>query len=152
MPAAYVPAIIGAVGTLGGAALSKGKKTEYTSGLSPQAQGISDQMSRYISQGMNQPTAYANVNPMAIQAMDMISKMFTGKAYTQPDYGMSAQGGGPSGMGMPQQGGYNPYGQPQGGYTPYGMPNQTGPQTPYQKPQYYGGGMPPGQGRMVPRA
>jgi hypothetical protein len=157
MPAATIPAIIGAAGTVGGALLSKGKKTEYTSGLSPQAQGISNQMANYISGGMNKPTAYANVNPMAIQAMDMISKMFTGKAYSQPDYGQSAMGGGPSGWGQQAQqgqGGYNPY--PQGGYTPYGMPRQMGPQIPAQTPfpptQYYGGGMPQGPGRMAPRA
>jgi hypothetical protein len=148
MAAAAVPAIIGAVGSVGGALLSKGKKTEYTSGLSPQAQGISNQMASYISQGMSKPTAYANVNPMAIQAMDMISKMFTGKAYTQPDYGQSAQGGGPS---------TGNYGQQQGGYTPYGMPNMTTPQIPmmpqnYQQPQYYGGGPGPNQGRIPPRA
>lgn len=124
MPAAAVPAIIGAAGTLGGALLGgKGKPTQYTNAMDPQAQGISDQMARYISGGMNKPIAYANVNPMAIQAMDMISRMFMGQGYSQPNYGMSAQGGGPSGMGMPQ---------------PYGMPPQMGP----QMPQGMGQGMP----------
>jgi len=119
MPAAAVPAIIGAVGSIGGALIGgKGKPTQYTSGLSPQAQGISDQMASYIRGGMNKPIAYANVNPMATQAMDMISRMFMGQGYSQPNYGMSAPGGGPTGMGMPQQ------------QTPYGMPPQMGPQMP----------------------
>ena len=128
MPAAAVPAIIGAVGGIGSALIgSKGKKTEYTSGRSPQASALENQMSSYISQGLNKPIAYADVNPMSIQAMDMMSKMFTGQGYTQPQYGMSAAGGGPTGMGMPQA--------PQ---TPqYGMPSQAMPQPPQR--QFYGG-------------
>ncbi len=142
MPAAAVPAIIGAVGGIGSALIgsgSKGKKTEYTSGRSPQATALENQYSNYISQGLGKPVAYANVNPMAIQAMDMISRMFMGQGYSQPSYGMSAPGGGPTGMGMPQQ--------------QYGMPSQTNPQMPqgmgqgmgrggYQPPgtrQFYGG-------------
>ena len=60
-------------------------------------------MSSYISQGLNKPVAYADVNPMSIQAMDMISKMFTGQGYTQPSYSYSAAGGGPAarGSGVP---------------------------------------------------
>ena len=156
MAAAPLAALITGGTGLAGSLLSKGKKTEYTSGLSPQAQGISNQMSQYISQGLNRPTAYANVNPMSINAMDMISRMFMGKGYTQPDYGMSAPGGGPSGMGMPQQQmpQYPPYGggggqppmpqgypmpRPQYGMyqaMPPGMPQQMGPQ--YPPRQFYG--------------
>jgi len=128
MPAAAVPAIIGAVGGIGSALIGgKGKKTEYTSGRSPQATALESQMSNYISQGLNKPIAYANVNPMSIQAMDMISKMFMGQGYTQPQYGMSAAGGGPTGMGMPQQ---------QTQTTQYGMPTQTQPQSGLR--QFYG--------------
>ncbi len=145
MPAAAVPAIIGAVGGIGSALIgSKGKKTEYTSGRSPQATALESQMSNYISQGLNKPIAYANVNPMSIQAMDMISKMFMGQGYTQPQYGMSAAGGGPTGMGMPQSSGMpgiNAYAQsyqyPQMPQSQYGMPSQTGPQ--YPQRQFYGG-------------
>jgi hypothetical protein len=123
-------AIMGGGSLLGGI-FGKGKKTEYTNALSPQAQGVSDQMGRYISAGLNKPIAYANVNPMAIQAMDMISRMFMGQGYSQPNYGMSAQGGGPSGMGMPQQTG------PQ---TPYGMPSQMPGRQFYGPPPGYGSG------------
>lgn len=123
-------AIMGGGSLLGGI-FGKGKKTEYTNALSPQAQGVSDQMGRYISQGLNKPIAYANVNPMAIQAMDMISRMFMGQGYSQPNYGMSAPGGGPTGMGMPQQTG------PQ---TPYGMPSQMPGRQFYGPPPGYGSG------------
>ena len=124
MPAPVVAAGIGAAGGLGSALLSRGKKTKYTQGLSPQAQGISNQVARYISQGMQRPHAYAQVNPMATNAMDVFSRAFYGKPYAQPQYGMSAPGGGPMGMpGMPQGGG-------QAGITPYGMPRQMGPQYP----------------------
>lgn len=152
MPASVVAAGIGAAGGIGSALLSKGKKTQYTQGLSPQAQGVSDQMAKYISGGLNRPTSYANVNPMQIQAMDMISRMFMGKGYEQPNYGMSAQGGGPSGMGMP---GYPGYGQPRG--TPRRTPAQTQRGQPYpsQRPQMMGGGRgnpygPPQQPYMMP--
>jgi hypothetical protein len=134
MPAAAVPAIIGAVGGVGSALISKGKSTN------PQAQKISDQMANYISGGMNKPIPYANVNPMATGAMDWLSRMFLGQNYSQPSYGMSAPGGGPTGMGMPQY----PYGQGMSQYPygqqPYGMPSQMGPQTPYGFPQrqFYG--------------
>jgi len=125
MAAAPLAALIGGgLGLASSVIGGKGKKTEYTSGLSPQAQGVSDQMGKYISSGLNKPIAYANVNPMAIQAMDMMSRMFTGQGYSQPDYGMSASGGGPTGMGMPQQ--------------QYGMPSQMGPQMPQGMPQSTG--------------
>jgi hypothetical protein len=130
MPAAAVPAIIGAVGGIGSALIgSKGKKTEYTSGRSPQATALESQVSNYISQGLNKPIAYANVNPMSIQAMDMISKMFMGQGYTQPGYGQSAVGGGPSSQiyGMPQT---------QSQQTSYGMSSQAMPQSGLR--QFYG--------------
>lgn len=152
--------ITGIASLLGGSGLLKGKKQEYTSGLSPQAEAINKQMGDYISQGLNRPTAYADVNPMSINAMDMISRMFMGKGYTQPNYGISAPGGGPSGMGMPQQtmpqyppqyggayggggGGQPPmpqgYPMPQQQYMPQGMqgmPQQMGPM--YPPRQFYG--------------
>lgn len=131
-------AAITAGGSLIGGLLGKGKKTEYTNALSPQAQGVSDQMGRYISSGMNKPIAYANVNPMAIQAMDLISRMFMGKSYSQPDYGMS-YGGGPSGMSVPQGYGMPPVNMNYRGFPVPGMPQQMGPQMP-QMPgrQFYG--------------
>jgi len=146
--------IIGAVGGIGSALLGgKGKPTEYTSGRSPQAQGIESQMAQYISGGLGKPTAYANVNPMAINAMDMISRMFMGKGYAGPQYGMSAPGGGPTGQGMPPMPSYGPpqgqpqYGMPGMGRPPWmgmpGMPPQMGPQMPPQ-------GMPPQMGPQVP--
>ena len=141
--------IIGAVGGIGSALLSKGKKTEYTSGRSPQAQGIENQMAQYISGGLNKPTAYANVNPMAINAMDMISRMFMGKGYAGPQYGMSAPGGGPSGQGMPP--GYGMYGAPP--TPPPNTPDFMG--SPRMSPQMAQGGgqmngMPPNRGGWMP--
>jgi hypothetical protein len=141
-------AISGVASLLGGSGLFKGKKQEYTSGRSPQAQGIENQMSQYISGGLGKPTAYANVNPMAINAMDMISRMFMGKGYAGPQYGMSAPGGGPTGQGIPP------------GYGQYGAPPQPPPNTPdfmgspRMSPQMAQGGgmngMPPNRGGWAP--
>ncbi len=163
MPAAAVPAIIGAVGAIGGGLLSGSKnkgtsgssnQIQYNSGRSPQAQALEKQMYDYISQGMNKPVPYAQVNPMANQGMNLLSRMFMGQSYTPPQYGMSEPGGGPTGMGMPQQQGFGGgYGLPQSPQripSPYrmspegpGMPQQGGgmPQQiyqGYQPPRFYG--------------
>lgn len=147
MPSSAIPAITAGIGLAGTLFGGKGKKTQYTQGLSPQAQGVSNQMAQYIQGGMRQPIQYANVNPMQIQAMDMISRMFTGKPYTQPQYGVSGQYGGPTGPQNPQipQGQYLQRPSPFPGMQQpsMGMPGQIpgqmpGPMPPQMGPQYYG--------------
>ncbi len=145
MAAAPLAALIGGGLGIANTALGKGKKTQYSSGLSPQAQGLSDQMSQYISRGLNQPRSYAQINPMSVQAMDLISRSFLGKGYTQPGYAQSAMGGGPQMPGSPQQMQPGVSGMQQRfGPTQMGMPQQMGRQMPLGIPQ-------PGQMPQMPQ-
>ena len=106
---------IGALGTLFG--LGKGKEIEYTP-MNKQGNQMQNQLMQYLMSRMGGQNPYARVNPMSMNAMNMVSSHYTGQPYTQPGWGQGSpggpnpfanqrvpMGGGQPGGGMPGMGG-----------------------------------------------
>jgi len=87
---AAAPSVIGALGSLFGK--GKGEEIKY-SPMNPQANQMQNQLMQYLMSRMGQQNPFAQVNPMSMNAMNMVSSYYTGNPYTQPGWGQGSPGG-----------------------------------------------------------
>ena len=82
--------VIGALGSLFGK--GKGKEIEY-SPMNKQGNEMQNQLMQYLMGRIGQQNPFARVNPMSMNAMNMVSSHYTGQPYTQPGWGQGSPGG-----------------------------------------------------------
>lgn len=111
--AAVIPAAIGALGSLFGGGGKEGED-QVQDVRTAEEKKMDELLLKYISGGLNQPHMFAPVDPMAYNAMNMMSQMYGFGPYQYPGWqqGFNPMGGGSmQGMGgimpgMPTPGGF----------------------------------------------
>jgi len=70
----------------------KGEEIKY-SPMNPQANQQQNQLMQYLMSRVGGQNPFARVNPMSMNAMNMVSSHYTGQPYTQPGWGQGSPGG-----------------------------------------------------------
>ena len=101
--AMLAPSAIGLVGSLFGG--GQNNPIEY-SPVNPQMDQFQQQLMPYLMSKIGQPQPYAPINPMSLNAMNMMSSYYLGQPYQHPGLQMYQQ---PGGQGLAGAfGGFNP--------------------------------------------
>lgn len=78
--------LIGAAGTAGLFGKKANEKSR-ASGMSPAMQSLENTIAQYYQNKFKQPTTFTPMNPMSMNAANILSSMYLGTPYTQPGLG-----------------------------------------------------------------